>query len=136
VPADPFAEWQRVVAALQERSGILYGHYSRARLLGWNDAGIELGTASFLATDADTVKELTRLVGEILGAPVAVRVKSIPAEKPGAPEKVEGKSVAEVEAARDAAERAQREKEARAHPLTEKVIQTFGASIKDIKLDG
>ena len=29
-----------------------------------------------------------------------------------------------------------REKEARGHPLTEKVIQTFGASIKEIKLDG
>jgi DNA polymerase-3 subunit gamma/tau len=133
-PADPFAEWERVVAALQTRGAVLYGYYSRARLLSWTDAGIELGSSSPLAVDADHVKELTRAVGEILGAAVVVKVKPLPAEKPEG--KHEGKSVAEVEAARESAERAEREKEARAHPLTEKVIQTFGASIKEIKLDG
>jgi hypothetical protein len=128
VPADVVGEWTRVVGELEKRARGLFGHYARAKLVSWNEAGIELAASSPFAREPDTVKDLKRVVGEILGVPVEVKVK----EDTGGG----AKSVAEVEAEKNQAENEKREKEARGHPLTEKVIQTFGASIKEIKLDG
>jgi DNA polymerase-3 subunit gamma/tau len=126
VPADPFAEWARIVGELEKRAKGLFGHYARAKLVGWTEKGIELAASSPFATDADNVKELNRVVGDILGSGVDIKVRSEGA----------GKSVADVEAEKAEAEKEKREKESRGHPLTEKVIQTFGASIKEIKVDG
>jgi DNA polymerase-3 subunit gamma/tau len=128
VPADPFAEWARVVGELEKRAKGLFGHFARAKLVAWTEAGIELAASSPFATDADTVKELKRVVGEIVGSAIEIQVKN---EAPAA-----ARSVAEVEAEKAEAEKEKREKESRGHPLTEKVIQTFGASIKEIKVDG
>jgi hypothetical protein len=45
------------------------------------------------------------------------------------------RSVLETTRERGAAERSKREAEARAHPITKHVLQTFGAQIKEIKTD-
>jgi hypothetical protein len=45
------------------------------------------------------------------------------------------RSVLEVTRERTSAERNKRELEAREHPITKHVLQTFGAQIKEIKTD-
>jgi len=45
------------------------------------------------------------------------------------------RSVLETTRERTSAERTKREAEARAHPITKHVLQTFGAQIKEIKTD-
>ena len=45
------------------------------------------------------------------------------------------RSIVESTRASSMAERKQRESEAREHPITKHVLQTFGASIKEIKTD-
>src|SRR5205814_627605 len=108
----------------------LAGIYAGARLLSWTDQAIELGASGLLVSDVENIKELKKIVAEVLGAPLDVRVKPVAGafEQP--------RSVMELEAQRAEAMRERREQEARAHPVTEKVIETFGAAIKEIKVDG
>jgi hypothetical protein len=47
-----------------------------------------------------------------------------------------GSSVAELENERRRVERERRESEARQHPATKAAMDTFGAAIKEIKVDG
>jgi hypothetical protein len=128
-PADPMAEWSRLVEVVSQRSLKLAGIYHTARLLSWTDRALELGASGTMASDPENVKELKRLVAEIAGAPLDIVVKA-DAPVSGA------RSLHEVEAEKREAERKKHEDEARAHPLTEKVVETFGAQIKEIKFDG
>jgi len=47
----------------------------------------------------------------------------------------QARSIIESTREKSYAERSKREKEAREHPITKHVLQTFGASIKEIKTD-
>jgi hypothetical protein len=121
------AEWTTLLAGIEKRSKMLAGIFHTARLLSWTDRAIELGAPGGMAADPENVKELKRIIGEIVGAPLDVKVKT---------ETAAGRSLLEVENEKREAERKRNEDEARGHPLTEKVIETFGASIKEIKFDG
>jgi hypothetical protein len=144
------AEWERIVVALEKRSMTLAGVYMHARLLSWDDRGIELGfpgesLQATLASSTDTVASLKKHLAELCGAPLEVKVKTIPgiaaspsgaAPAPGGPPPAASASVAEREDERRRTTRATREEEARAHPITEAVVEAFGAAIKEIKVDG
>jgi len=108
---------------------MLAGVYHTARLIAWSDKAIELGIPGGMAADAENLKELKKIITELVGAPLDVKVKTEAAAS-------EGRSLLEVEAEKREAERKKNEDEARAHPITEKVLETFGASIKEIKFDG
>jgi hypothetical protein len=126
------AEWARLIDAIEARSKKLAGIYHTARLLEWSERGLTLGAAGTMASDPENVKELRRVIAEIVGAPLDVKV-SAEAAAPAA------RSLHELESERKEAQRQRHVEEARAHPLTEKVIETFGAQIKEIKeikLDG
>jgi len=151
------AEWEKLVSAMEIT---LAGIYAHARLISWTESGIELGFArgslqAALGADTDKLAKLKALLAQHAGAPVDVKVKEI-ANMP-APTAVHANgttthangtsptangepapsaSVAEIENERRRSERERRESEARQHPLTKAAIDTFGATIKEIKVDG
>jgi hypothetical protein len=145
------AEWERAVSSMEVMLG---GIYSHARLLDWVDGRVELGFArgslqGSLGTDTANLAKVSRFMTTLLGAPVEVRAKEIAhmpdprppaatpaAGAPSAPSAPGGATVAELEAERKRADREKREAEARQHPITKAAIDTFGAVIKEIKIDG
>jgi DNA polymerase-3 subunit gamma/tau len=133
-PADPFAAWDRLVAILEKRQPGLAMAFLNVRLIGWSDKTIELGTSGPSSLiDADRLKELKAFLSSELGAAIDVKTRTESASAPPSPA---AKSVVEVEDQRRTETKQIREDEARKHPLTEKVLETFGASIKEIKVDG
>jgi hypothetical protein len=134
-PDAPAAAWERLVGALEKKSLTLAGMYAHARLLAWDDQAIELAVPEkSVAADPEHVANLKKAVGDLVGAPLDVRVKAVAAG--AAPPAAAAPSVAELESSRRQADRAGREEEARRHPATQAVIETFGAAIKEIKVDG
>jgi DNA polymerase-3 subunit gamma/tau len=142
-PENPMAEWERVILALEKKSLPLAAMYTQAHLLGWSAERIELGFAdgslqARLGADSANVGKLKQFLAEFVGSPLDVKVKAIPSG--GLPAGERGKSappkaLADVEQERRLAERSQREQEARAHPAAKAVMETFGAPIKEIKID-
>src|SRR5215470_8068042 len=90
-PADPMAEWTSLLARIETRSKMLAGVYHTARLIAWSDKGIELGIPGGMAADAENLKELKKIITELVGAPLDVKVKTEAAAS-------EGRSLLEVEA--------------------------------------
>lgn len=132
-PAEPLIEWGRLIDAIEERSRKLAGIYHTARLIAWTERAIELGASGAMAADHENVKALEKIIGEITGAPLKIVINDKPAEGASA---ASARSLLELEAERRETVRQKHEQEARAHPLTEKVMETFGAAIKEIKIDG
>ena len=135
-PGDPLAAWERVIAGLEEaRELSLVSIYQHARILGWTDAAIEVGfppgMAGEMASEPDKVAAMRVFLGQRLGRQVGFSVKII--DQPG--EAAAARSIIEAEADRRQAETSKRQDEAREHPLTKVVLDTFGASIKEIKTD-
>jgi hypothetical protein len=82
----------------------------------------------------DRVDELRAIVRALAPAfknvKVTVRMLDAAESNAGA-----ARSVLETTRERNSAERTRRETEAREHPITKHVLQTFGAQIKEIKTD-
>jgi hypothetical protein len=85
-----------------------------------------------MAGETDKLDEMKKFLEEHLGRPVALKLKLLDA-KESASDAV--KSVVEATRDRETEERRKRESEAREHPVTKLVLETFGASIKEIKTD-
>jgi hypothetical protein len=87
-----------------------------------------------MASDAKTLEDLRAIVRELgpdlAGIKLAVRLLD---ERESA--SAGARSLLETTRDRSAAERTKREAEAREHPMTKHVLQTFGAQIKEIKTD-
>ena len=133
VPSEPMAEWERAVVALYDRAPLVAGLFEHALLLGWTEAGIELGFAdgTFQArqgTDPEQVRRLEQLLGEQLGGALKIRTRTVDAKTRAA-----AGSVVDTERTRRAQDRAEREAEAREHPTTQALADVFGATITEIK---
>jgi DNA polymerase-3 subunit gamma/tau len=123
-PADTLVEWERLVGTLTPG---LQARCLQAKLLGWSERAVELGfPPRSLGLDPEDVGSLRKALAAA-GHPVEVKIQTVEAATP---------SLVDVEAERQRQSRQTREDEARKHPITEAVIQTFGASIKEIKVDG
>jgi hypothetical protein len=85
-----------------------------------------------MAQEKDKLEEMKAFLKEHLGHPVALTVKMLNAAESDAGA---SRSVVEVTRDRAADEKKKREAEAREHPVTKLVLETFGASIKEIKTD-
>jgi hypothetical protein len=139
VPADPLRAWADVIAALEAaRELSLAGVYQGAKILGWSERAIEIGfprgaMLGELAAEPAKLSALRAFLAGHLGAPIDVVVRLLgPAELEAVPSAI---SIVEAEAERRRLERDARQAEARAHPLTRAVLDTFGAEIKEIKTD-
>jgi DNA polymerase-3 subunit gamma/tau len=134
--SDPLVAWEGVIAGLEAARELdLVLIYQHARILGWTDAAIEVafppGMTGERASEPDKVAAMRVYLGQRFGRQVGFSVKIIdqPGEGPAA------RSIIEAAADRRQAETSQRQDEAREHPLTKAVLDTFGASIKEIKTD-
>ncbi len=140
-PADVLQAWNTVLGELETRRKFtLLGPFQHARVMTWSADLIELGfpldvhSMGEMASEQKQLDELRAIIRE-LGAELAL-VKLV-VRMLDATESAKGgvRSSLEDSRAKSSAERHKREAEAREHPITKHVLQTFGAQIKEIKTD-
>ncbi len=140
-PADVLRAWNTVLGELETRRKFtLLGPFQHARVMKWGADLIELGfpvdvhSMGEMASEQKQIDELRSIIRE-LGAELA-QVKVI-VRMLDANESAQGgtRSVLEDTRAKSLVERSKREAEAREHPITKHVLQTFGGQIKEIKTD-
>ncbi len=138
-PTDALVAWAEVMAALEQaRELTLLGWYEHAAVLKWDDHGIELGfpagaIVGDMAAEPRNVDALRAFLHQHLGQPLALSVRVLSEADRGTAESA--RSIVQAEAERRREESASRSREAREHPLTKMVLDTFGASIEEIKTD-
>jgi hypothetical protein len=127
------------MAALEEaRELTLLSWYQHAVVLRWDDKGVEIGfpvgaIVGDLATEPRNVEALGKFLRQHAGGPVALSVRVLSEADRSAAESA--RSLVEAEADRRRDESQRRSTEAREHPMTKMVLDTFGASIEEIKTD-
>jgi DNA polymerase III subunit gamma/tau len=138
-PADALRAWNEVLSELEAlRKLSLLGPFQHARVLSWTADLLELGfpvdvhSMGEMARDAaDDLRAIVRGLGPAQKN-VRVAVKLLDASESTT---AGARSVLETTRERTSTERNKREAEAREHPITKHVLQTFGAQIKEIKTD-
>lgn len=139
IPVAPrAADWSAVLDALEQkrRFGTL-GHYQHARVLSWTPDAVELGFGTEyemaeMARSPEQVDTVRQTLRDLVGRPVALTVKLLTAAESAA---TPVRSTVEATRTKANEERQRREREAREHPMTRLVLETFGAQIKEIKTD-
>jgi DNA polymerase-3 subunit gamma/tau len=137
-PDAALAAWNEVLSVLENRRKFsLLTYYQPARVLKWTADELELGFAPDVhymgesAAEPVNIDMLRGLLRE-LGQPVKVVVRMLDERESTAST---ARSILEANRESSSAERTRREAEAREHPMTKQVLQTFGAQIKEIKTD-
>ncbi|HMG24976.1 MAG TPA: DNA polymerase III subunit gamma/tau, partial [Kofleriaceae bacterium] len=138
-PAEALRAWNDVLSELEAlRKFSLLGPFQHARVLTWTAELLELGfpidVHSMGEMARDNVDELRAIVRSLGPALKTIRV-TVRLLDAGESSTAGARSVLEATRERTTAERGVREAEARAHPITKHVLQTFGAQIKEIKTD-
>jgi DNA polymerase III subunit gamma/tau len=138
--AEALQAWAKVIDHLETQRKIsLRGYFEFARVLKWTATDLELGFAADddsrwageNASEQANINELRTVLAD-LGHTVKVSVRMLDAKES---KDVPVRSIVESSRENKSAERSKREKEAREHPITKHVLQTFGAAIKEIKTD-
>jgi hypothetical protein len=138
-PVEALRAWNDVLEDIERhRKPSLAALYRHARVLSWTADLLELGfpvedhSLGDMAKDlADELRAIVRGLGPAQrNVRVAVRLLDAGESKTAG-----ARSVLETTRERSTAERTKREAEAREHPITKHVLQTFGAQIKEIKTD-
>jgi DNA polymerase-3 subunit gamma/tau len=133
-PAEVLREWEHVLEKLSAINITLSGAFEPARVLAWTADRLELGFPSQFEANKDMAEGKVEALREVLKAEFAqapkVTVKLVE-DSEGA----NARSVLEATREKTHAERTKREAEAREHPITKHVLQTFGGHIKEIKTD-
>ncbi|HEX3762616.1 MAG TPA: DNA polymerase III subunit gamma/tau [Kofleriaceae bacterium] len=138
-PAEALRAWNEVLSELEGlRKLSLLGPFQHARVLSWTADVLELGfpddVHSMGEMARDNTDELRTIVRGLGPAQKNVRV-TVRLLDAGESKTAGARSVLETTRERTTAERSKREAEAREHPITKHVLQTFGAQIKEIKTD-
>ena len=136
-PEDSLHAWEQVIQGLEQaRELSLVSIYQHARILAWTEQAIEVGfppgMAGEMASEPDKVAAMRLFLGQKLGRQIGFSVR-VGVDQPS--EAGAARSLIEAEADRRREETTRRQDEAREHPLTKVVLDTFGASIKEIKTD-
>jgi hypothetical protein len=139
-PAEALRAWAQVIDYLETQRKIsLRGYFEFARVLKWTATEVDLGFADdhdskWAGENASEKQNLDEIkaVLEQLGHKVKVGVRMLDAAETKA---LPTRSIIESSREKSYAERNKRESEAREHPITKHVLQTFGAQIKEIKTD-
>jgi DNA polymerase III subunit gamma/tau len=134
----PAVIWDDLLRALEAKRAMLAGQYEHARVLSITPDAIEVGfpeeahLSGELALAPDAMNAMKAFLRDHFGRPVALSIKLL-----SAAESAQAPARSLVEATREKAveERRKRETEAREHPVTKLVLETFGAQIKEIKTD-
>ena len=131
--------WDDVLSELDaQRKVSLAALFHHARVLTWTAESLVLGFPfddhSMGDMAKDRLDELSAIV-HTLGPDqkhVKVTIRLLDASES---QTAGARSILETSRERSSVERSKREAEARAHPITKHVLQTFGAQIKEIKTD-
>jgi hypothetical protein len=138
-PAAALQAWNDVLGELEQLGKLsLLGPFQHARVMTWTAEQVDLGfpvdahSMGEMARDsADELRAILRTLGPELKT-IKVAVRLLDASESNT---TRARSVLEDTRERTSAERSRREAEAREHPITKHVLQTFGAQIKEIKTD-
>jgi len=137
--AEALRAWDDVLGELEAlRKPALRSMFELARVMKWSPDLLELGFPVDVHAMGEMAKDKTEELRTILGTlgpalkHVRVAVRLLDA---GESNTAGARSILETTRERTSAERTKREAEARAHPITKHVLQTFGAQIKEIKTD-
>ncbi len=136
LPSTPLREWERLMTALESANEYgLMTVYQTAKVLGWDESGIRVGfppggITSEIAVDKEKVARMRTFIAAHVGKPVDFKV-SILSEK----EDAAAVSIIEDAKQRASEEHDRRLQEAKEHPVTKKALRTFGAAIKEIKVE-
>jgi hypothetical protein len=137
-PAEILSAWSRVLNRLEAKHLTTVGTYEPARVMAWTQHAMELGyppqfeMLAEVAEDKDKLDILRKVVQDMFDHAPKITVRKLAESEIDA---MPARSVLESSRERTSAERARRESEAREHPITKHVLQTFGAHIKEIKTD-
>jgi DNA polymerase-3 subunit gamma/tau len=132
-PAEILREWEHVLEKLSSVNITLSGAFEPARVLAWTADRLELGFPSQFEANKDMAEGKVPALSTVLEAEFAQKPKisiKLIEESDGS-----ARSVLEATREKTHAERSKREAEAREHPITKHVLQTFGGQIKEIKTD-
>jgi DNA polymerase-3 subunit gamma/tau len=130
--------WASVLDELEKRRKLsVFGNYQHARVISFGPEIVELGfsadyTLGEMAKGSDQVEVVTGVVRELSGKDTKVKVRILSAAESDA---MPARSTVEETKAKADDERRRREAEAREHPMTRLVLETFGGAIKEIKTD-
>ncbi|MDB4954224.1 MAG: polymerase subunit gamma and tau [Myxococcales bacterium] len=139
-PADALRAWAQVIDYLEEQRKIsLRGYFEFARVLRWTATELELGFAADddskwageNASERQNIDDMRAMLRE-LHQDVKVSVRMLDKTESTT---TQARSIVESTREKSTSERNKRESEAREHPITKHVLQTFGAQIKEIKTD-
>jgi len=138
-PAEALHAWNEVLGELEDlRKFSLLGPFQHARVMQWTEELLELGfpvdVHSMGEMAKDSTDELRTVVRGLAPALKNLRV-AVRLLDAGESNTAGARSVLETTRERTSVERSKREAEAREHPITKHVLQTFGAQIKEIKTD-
>jgi DNA polymerase-3 subunit gamma/tau len=132
--------WDVALHEIERVSITTHGAYEPARVLAWSKDKLELGYPSQYEMIAEVAEEkekldvLRRVLHETFGHTRDLKI-SVRTLSEAELESIPARSVLESKREKSTAERSKRETEAREHPITKHVIQTFGGHIKEIKTD-
>ncbi len=109
--------------------------YQTAKVLQWKDGLVSVGfpegaLTTEIALEKEKVKRMQVFLNEHTGESLQFKVSILTGD-----EEVEAVSVLEDAKKREAEDRVARLEEAKNHPMTKLVLRTFGAVIKEIKID-
>jgi hypothetical protein len=130
--------WAAVLDTLEARKRLsVFGNYQHARVLSFSPDLVEVGfstdyTLAEMARAPEQVDAVRGVLCELSGKQTKLSVKMLSATESA--ETVARSTVEETRAKADD-ERRRREAEAREHPMTRLVLETFGGAIKEIKTD-
>ncbi|MDQ3339735.1 MAG: DNA polymerase III subunit gamma/tau [Myxococcota bacterium] len=139
-PAEINPAWDIALHEIERVSITTHGAYEPARVLAWSKDKLELGYPSQyemiaeVAEEKDKLDVLRKVLHETFGHTRDVKI-SVRTLSESELESIPARSVLESKREKSTAERSKRESEAREHPITKHVIQTFGGHIKEIKTD-
>lgn len=140
-PVEQLAAWDRIVVGLETKRKLsLLGFYQHSRVLSWTKDAIELGfpvefhAMGEMAREKEQLDDIRNFVRDVIGASAAftLTVRLLDEKESGA---AGARSVLETDRDRQRTERQERESEARAHPMVQHVVKTFGGQIREIKTD-
>jgi DNA polymerase-3 subunit gamma/tau len=140
-PEDAMGAWHAVLSQLEaQRKVSLFGLFEHARILRWTKDALELGYPAGMhdigemAGEREKLDELRVLIRDLVPEMKSVKI-SVRMLDAAESQQAGARSIIETSRERGQAERSKRESEAREHPITKHVLQTFGAQIKEIKTD-
>lgn len=109
--------------------------YQTAKVLAWENDSIRVGFSADgltaeIASSTEKIARMKDFLIQKVGRPVTFNVKLLSPE-----EEANAKSVIEAANQRASEQKILRREEAEGHPMTKTVLKTFGATIKEIKVN-